>query len=227
MAQDIDVGGFFSSLFGGSKSPDVSRWLTYPWSAATADAAHQLVTAAGMGDKAAKKQLDTVKALAFTRGPVQAAARQAWLMFGKTSKLVLQGRPAPSVILARGTLPPGQVVAVPVSAATRRAAQQLQAAQRQIVELKRSGKQLEAQRRERVMFQTQIAELNKQLERRDWSDETRRQLEAQRAAFQAQLAALAPGAVLEEPAATDDDEQDDEDELGSRDDLGVAAAVGR
>jgi hypothetical protein len=144
-----------------------SRWLTDPWTAATADAAYRLVEASGLGNAAARKTLDEIRGLAERNVPL---AKQAWLKFGSVSRMKLAGLGVPSVAAARQLS-----VARPLTA--RDAATRMHQRDLQGLERLKAG------------YQAQLMELRTQLERRDWSDETRRQLQEQASRLEAQFAA--------------------------------------
>ena len=179
--------------------PNITVYLIDPWPAVVADSAYRVVQAAARGDKDAIKILDEIKKKS-DKG--DKAAQAAWLKFGSVSKLKLQGRGSPTQ--ATRALTPGLAVARPVNAAARQAiarqnqlARQLQAQrQQQIVRVQKQKLISEAQRRfaaEKEAHGEQVRDLEAQLQRRDWSDETRAQLEAQKADLEARFDAALEG----------------------------------
>ena len=182
---------------------DITRWLVDPWDAATADAAHRLmVLATGLSGAstfervAAQRTIAELKKQSNKGNPL---AQRAMINFGSITKMVQRGRPVPSVaVLAMPA--PGTVVARPVGALARQqmqtAAQRQAAKDRQILDRHLLAEKTRAAfNATKADYEAQLRDLNKQLERRDWSDETRKQLEDQAAEYEKKLAAMAPGAA--------------------------------
>ena len=174
-----------------------------PWPGPVADAAYQVVQAAARGDQNAIKLLDKIKKQS---DGGDADARKAWGKFGSVSKMKVRGQGAPTMAargsslvsrMATGLPGRGMVAARPLGAADARARQlqgQIKAQrQAQIVRIQKERLVHEAQRRfaaEKAAHEAQLRDLEAQLQRREWSDETRAQLEAQRADIVAKLVAM-------------------------------------
>lgn len=184
------------------------KWLAASWPMTTWDAAYALLERAGMGDAAAKKELDSIKIAAHGGHPQAVAAKRN---FDAVSKLIIKGLPRPSAFVA--------------SQAKRKAKAQQQTAtirkqQEQIKEMKRA--QLERARREslqkkaslRIQQEQEKADveieaiqaerdlLRRQLERRELADDVRAQLEAQAEKYEAVIEELERRKSGAPPAAT-------------------------
>ena len=181
---------------------DITRWLVDPWDAATADAAHKLMavasglTQASMANRfTAQRMIAALKSQSAKGNPL---AQRAMIKFGSITQMVAQGQSAPSIVLAQRSGQPVLAVARPqfmeVLKLQQRGAQQKAALDRAIL----AEKTRAAFNAQKADYAAQIADLNKQLERRDWSDETRKQLEDQAADYEKKLAAMAPGAPAAE-----------------------------
>jgi len=209
------------ALVGGT---NITVWLMDPWPAVVADQAYALVKRAATGDKDAIKVLDELKKQSDKGDP---KAMTAWTKFGSVSKMKMQGQPRPSTA-ARVRAARSTVVARPIKTATEQARKLAERARKmseqmrlsklmQIQRVKRQSLMSQTQNRfqaEKQLYEDNARELEAQLQRRDWSDETRAQLEAQKAELEAVIAEMnaaaaaqaaqvvaAPAALIVPPAA--------------------------
>jgi hypothetical protein len=184
-----------------------ASFLVDPWPANIADAAYKMVVAAGLGDAKAKAVLDAIRKKSDDGDQL---AQKTWIKFGSVAKLKSQGRGSPTV--AARAMASGMAVARPVNASQQRIATQTRKLQEQI-KAQRQAQIVRAQKgkliseaklrfaAEQEAHAAEVRDLEAQLQRRDWSDETRAQLEDQKAYLKQKYAAALEGELAADRAA--------------------------
>lgn len=199
------------------QNKDWRRW-TMGWSMETADAAYRLILSAGQGNTEAKGQLDAIKAQAAKGNPT---AVKIMTYFGPIAKLVAMNAGLPSQLARKQSQKAQQGQQRVAEVARKKGADMMQATiKRQQLAMQQQQRALQAQRlkqveeakrrsaaakrqavrlAEQTEYENRIADLEKQLERRDISDAMREQLESQAAAYEDQIERI-QAAAKGEPA---------------------------
>lgn len=182
---------------------------TAAWSIRSADAAHQLLLAAGAGNVQAQGQLNAIKAAAASGDPT---ATRVMALMNPVARMVQLNLGSPSMLLARRGGSFAQVPAQRQAQTIKKQQEQLKAMrQQQVQQAQKAAFHAKVQLRfkeeqdkydaEANAYEDKIADLQKQLERRDMKDEMREQLEAQAAQYEAEIDRIeAAKAALQEAA---------------------------